>query len=494
MKAVIYARYSSDKQTEQSIEGQLRVCYDFAERNGYSIIHEYIDRAVTGKFDNRAQFQKMLEDSKKQNFEAILVYKFDRFARNRYDSAVYKRTLRSRGIKVVSAMEFISDGPEGILLESMLEGWAEYFSADLAQKVKRGMRESVYKGHFIGGRIPYGFNIVNKRYEINETEAEVVRRTYEMFLSGKTIKEISTRFNSEHLTNKKRQPFTHHQIYDLLTRPIYIGKLVACGIEVENVVTPIISKEKYMRAQELLDLNPKIKSRGDFLLNGKIFCGKCGKAMTGTSGTGRSKIYYYYECKSEKITVKKELIEDLVYDTIKNFLNNTERSSTLAVNIDKYINEAKEADDSDVIKARLKFVDKEITNITNAILRGIINDEIKRKNEELTVEKAQLEYELAQIERDPFNKLTGQNVVAMLKELAQSQESMDKALLIRSVLHKVIINEGKAIIILNATRNNPSKKETNTREILEIALSDDMVRNNSLRCTKKKHLLGVFLF
>lgn len=493
MKAVIYARYSSDKQTEQSIEGQLRVCYDFAERNGYSIIHEYIDRAVTGKFDNRAQFQKMLEDSKKQNFEAILVYKFDRFARNRYDSAVYKRTLRSRGIKVISAMEFISDGPEGILLESMLEGWAEYFSADLAQKVKRGMRESVYKGHFIGGRIPYGFNIVNKRYEINEAEAEVVRRTYEMFLSGKTIKEISTCFNSEHLTNKKGQPFTHHQIYDLLTRPIYIGKLVACGIEVENVVTPIISKERFMRAQQLLDLNPKIKSKGDFLLNGKIFCGKCGKAMTGTSGTGRSKIYYYYECKPERITIKKELIEDLVYDTIKNFLDNAERSSTLAVNIDKYINETKEADASDVIKARLKVIDKEIANITNAILRGIINDEIKRKNEELTEEKCQLEYELTQIERDPFNKLTGQNVVAMLKELSQSQETMDKALLIRSVLHKVIINERKAIIILNATKNSPTKKETDTREILEITLADDMVRNKSPK-VYQKNTLKVFFY
>lgn len=123
-RTVIYARYSCEKQTEQSIEGQLRVCHEFAERNGYIIVHEYIDRAVSGKTDKREQFQRMLQDSAKKEYDYVLVYKLDRFARNRYDSAHYKALLRKNGVKVVSAKEAIAEGSEGILLESVLEGMA----------------------------------------------------------------------------------------------------------------------------------------------------------------------------------------------------------------------------------------------------------------------------------------------------------------------------------------------------------------------------------
>lgn len=121
-KAVIYARYSCEKQTEQSIEGQLRVCNEFAERNGYTVIHNYIDRAVSGKTDKREQFQQMLKDSASKSFEFVIVYKLDRFARNRYDSAMNKATLKKNGVKVLSACEQITDTPEGIILESMIEG------------------------------------------------------------------------------------------------------------------------------------------------------------------------------------------------------------------------------------------------------------------------------------------------------------------------------------------------------------------------------------
>ena len=129
-KAVIYARYSCEKQTEQSIEGQLRVCNEFAERNGYTVIHNYIDRAVSGKTDKREQFQQMLKDSADKSFEFVIVYKLDRFARNRYDSAMNKATLKKNGVKVLSACEQITDTPEGIILESMIEGMAEYYSVE----------------------------------------------------------------------------------------------------------------------------------------------------------------------------------------------------------------------------------------------------------------------------------------------------------------------------------------------------------------------------
>lgn len=144
MKAVIYARYSSDNQREESIEGQLRECLEYAGKNGITVIANYIDRAMTATSDNRPDFQRMIKDSYKRCFDMIIVWKLDRFSRDRYDSAHYKHILKKNGVKVVSAKENISDGPEGIILESMLEGMAEYYSAELSVKVKRGLKENAY--------------------------------------------------------------------------------------------------------------------------------------------------------------------------------------------------------------------------------------------------------------------------------------------------------------------------------------------------------------
>ena len=142
MTAVIYARYSADGQREESIEGQIRECTAYAEKNGFTVVKYYIDRAVSAKTDNRPQFQQMIKDSERGIFDVIIVWKLDRFARNRYDSARYKTQLKRNGVKLVSATEVISAGPEGIILESVLEGYAEYYSADLSEKVVRGMTEN----------------------------------------------------------------------------------------------------------------------------------------------------------------------------------------------------------------------------------------------------------------------------------------------------------------------------------------------------------------
>ncbi len=139
MNVVIYARYSSHNQTEQSIEGQLATCYEYAEKNSYNIVAEYIDRALSGTSDNRPEFQKMIEDSNRKHFQGVLVYQLDRFARNRFDSATYKARLKKNGVRVLSARENISDDASGILVEGLLESMAEYYSAELSQKIKRGM-------------------------------------------------------------------------------------------------------------------------------------------------------------------------------------------------------------------------------------------------------------------------------------------------------------------------------------------------------------------
>ena len=150
---MIYARYSSDSQNESSVEGQLRECKEYAEKQGYTVLTTYIDHALSAKTDDRPEFQKMIRDSAKKQFDIVLIWKLDRFARNRFDSATYRAILKRNGVNVVSAKESISDGPEGIILESMLEGMAEYYSAELSVKVKRGQKENALKCKANGGMI-----------------------------------------------------------------------------------------------------------------------------------------------------------------------------------------------------------------------------------------------------------------------------------------------------------------------------------------------------
>lgn len=182
--AVIYARYSSDSQTEQSIEGQLRVCNEYAKSNDIVILDTYIDRAMTGTNDNRPNFQRMLKDSSRKEWNFVLVYKLDRFSRNKYETAIHKKTLRDNGVKVLSAMENIPDTPEGIILESLLEGMNQYYSAELSQKVRRGMKENRLKGLYQGGGVPYGYRVENKKMVIDESRAEVVRFIYRQYSKG----------------------------------------------------------------------------------------------------------------------------------------------------------------------------------------------------------------------------------------------------------------------------------------------------------------------
>ena len=170
MNAVLYARFSSHSQNEQSIEGQLKACYEFAQREGYIVVGEYIDRALSGKTDNRPQFQKMIADSAKRHFEIIIVYQLDRFSRNRYDSATNKAKLKKNGVRVLSARENITDDASGVLIEGVLESMAEYYSAELSQKIQRGMNLNAEKCLATGSNQPniiFGEKFLNQRVSLD---------------------------------------------------------------------------------------------------------------------------------------------------------------------------------------------------------------------------------------------------------------------------------------------------------------------------------------
>ena len=208
--AVIYARYSSDSQTEQSIEGQLRVCNEYAKSNDIVILDTYIDRAMTGTNDNRPDFQRMIKDSCKREWDFVLVYKFDRFSRNKYETAMHKKTLKDNGVKVVSATEYIPDSPEAIILESMLEGYAEYYSAELSEKIHRGQKDNALKGRNNGGRIPLGFKLgADKKLEIDPTTAPIVQEIFKRYAEGETVRAIVDDLNSRGLKTSRGYKFAY---------------------------------------------------------------------------------------------------------------------------------------------------------------------------------------------------------------------------------------------------------------------------------------------
>ena len=266
MKVIIYARYSSNGQSEQSIEGQIKACREYAERNGYKIIDEYIDRAMTGTTDSRPEFLRMIADSAKRQFGGVLVYQLDRFARNRYDSATYKAKLKKNGVRVLSARENISDDASGVLMEAVLEGMAEYFSAELSQKVKRGLTLNAEKCLFTGSGVPLGYKIIDKKFTIDEDTAPIVKRIFEMYLGGKTMADIIRYLNENGVKTSRGNPFNKNSIRKILTNRKYLGIYIYRDIEIPGGVPQIISNTTFEQAQILMKKNKKAPARANDML------------------------------------------------------------------------------------------------------------------------------------------------------------------------------------------------------------------------------------
>lgn len=294
LRCAIYARFSSRNQTEQSIEGQLNDCNAYADKNGLTVVSTYIDRAFTATSDKRPDFQRMIKDSAKGVFDVVLVWKLDRFARNRYDSATYKNKLKKNGVKVISVMENISDSPEGVLMESILEGYAEYFSKDLAQKTLRGLRESAKK-HRVIGPIPFGYKNDNGTYAVDEHNAQGVKAMFEMYVNGVKHADIAEYLNSHGYKTATGNRFTKNSITMLVKNPRYTGKYTYDTIAIEDEKQRIISDELFEKCNEIRKKNMRCaavrKSKTTYLLSTKIFCGKCKTMMHGESGYGENGIY-----------------------------------------------------------------------------------------------------------------------------------------------------------------------------------------------------------
>ena len=326
--AVIYARFSSHAQNEQSIEGQLAECYNFAQRNDLRITHEYIDRALTGTTDKRPEFLQMIEDSKRKGFQYVLVYQLDRFARNRYDSATYKAKLKKNGVRVLSAKENITDDASGILIEGVLESMAEYYSAELSQKVKRGIAMSAAKCKYFGGVIPLGYKVNSeKSFVLDEELAPVVKTVFEMFVAGSNYAELIRYLNGRGVKTTKGGEFNKNSFQRILSNRRYLGKYIYQGNEIDGGMPRIIDDDLFEQAQQKLALYAAAPARGkakvEYILSEKLICGKCGNKMTGVSAMSKNKtLHNYYKCVGvtkhtcDKRTIRKQYLEDEIITAI----------------------------------------------------------------------------------------------------------------------------------------------------------------------------------
>lgn len=411
---VLYLRYSSDKQTEQSIEGQQRVCKAFCDSHDMNIVAVYVDRALSASHDTakRVDFQRMVKDSDKRLWQGVVVYKLDRFARNRYDSATYKARLRKNGVRVISATENISDNPEGIILESVLEGMAEFYSKELSQKITRGMYESATKCNSCGGQLCLGYQIENKKLVIDPITAPIVKQAFELYAEGVTVAEICERFNRAGYKTRKGVEFNKNSFKSMFKNEKYIGIYKYMDIRVEGGVPAIVDKETFYAVQKRLKSDLEAPSRGkaitDYLLSGKLFCGHCEGQMTGaasTSHTGRK--FFYYTCSNRKrfhnctkSHIRKEFIERAVVE------------DTLSILTPEYIEEladmAVKANDDEIkfntlvpaLEEKVKELESSINNLLKLAESGAISPTLTKRLTELEKEKRTAEKRLLKEQSD----------------------------------------------------------------------------------------------
>lgn len=462
IKAYIYARYSSHNQQEKSIEEQIKDCQKYADEHDVTVLRTYADKAISGKTDNRADFQRMISDVEKGGgVDCIIVYKMDRFARNRYDSALYKSLLKKRGVKVLSAKEAIPDSPEGVILEAIIEGYAEYYSLNLAQHVRRGMEGNANKTLSNGGTTPLGFKVNKDReYEIDEPAAAVVRQIFVMYSSGKTVTEIISYLNEKGFKTAKSLAFTKNSLYHLLRNKKYIGVYTWNGIETPGALPQIIDVETFNKVQNLIGKpthRTKVE-REPFLLTYKLFCGKCGAFMIGDSGKSKSgDRHYYYTCSKKKNhksctkkSVRKGYIERLVVAKTVEFVLNEKTIGKIADGVIAHLAKENENSALPYYKQKISEIDFSISNILKTIEQGATAKAIFSRLEELEAERDSLKILLAK-EATPVPNITHEDIVATLHSFCNGDvdDPHYRETIINLFVNSVWLYDDKIVILYN---------------------------------------------
>ena len=461
LKGVIYARYSDAHQREESIEGQIRECKEYAKREGITIVASYIDRAISGKTDNRPEFQRMIKDSASGQFSAVICWKLDRFSRNRYDSAHNKAILRKNGVRVVSATEPISDDSTGILLESLLEGYAEFYSAELSEKVIRGMTENALKLKYNGGGIAIGYTVdEHSHYQLDPVTSPLVQLAFKRYDKGATIQEITDELRSKGLKGFRGNPLNFNNVTRMLKNRKYTGEYKYRDHVVPNGVPAVVSLDLFERVQSRLVKNAKsparYKAEDRYILSGKLRCGRCGVLFVGESGKSKTgKVHHYYKCGDAKRrkgctkkAVKKAWIEDIVITRVYNMILDDDFLEFTADRLMEY--QARTNINLPIFRQQLAETEKGIKNMLDAIQAGIFTSTTKERLEELENAKRDLEIQIAQEELQAPT-LTREELLFILHEYRQldMNNPIHRQRLIDSFVNAVFLYDDKITFHFN---------------------------------------------
>nr|DAG69204.1 MAG TPA: integrase [Caudoviricetes sp.] len=429
----LYMRYSSDRQTEQSIEGQLRELIAYCRHHNYRVAAVYVDRAISAhaSMDRRPAFQRMLSDSAKAPWKTVLVYKLDRFARNREDSAIARMRLRKNGCTVESAKEGISKNPEGVILEALLEGMAEYYSLELSQKVRRGMSETARKGNSTGGTVPLGYKTEGKRLQVDPLTAPLVQEAFRRYADGDTVASICDDFNARGYRSAKGAMFNKSSFKNIFRNEKYIGIYKFDDVRTENAVPRIVSDELWNAVQSRLKVNAQAPARGKakvpYLLAGKIFCGHCGAPMTGECGRGKGgRTYNYYSCATRKRKnachkkpVQKDWIEDIVAQDAVDVLTDENIEFVAEIAAQQSEEDIKKNTQIPAIRSQIADLESKIRNLTKAIeTASVTPDAIITRIAELESQKKSLSAQLVDEERGVI-PLTKEAVIFFLQSVRE---------------------------------------------------------------------------
>ena len=463
--AVAYYRYSSHRQGEQSIEGQRTEAERWALSNGYTIIKEYADRAMTGTNDDREQFQLMLKEIEKADVEVLILWKVDRMGRNKEEIAHNKYRCKKSNVKVVYTAENIPDTAEGVILESVLEGLAEYYSLQLSQNIRRGQRVSASKAQSTGGPRPMGYlTDSNKKYIVDPEGAAIVRQVFERYIKGESQAEIVEQLNAQGLRTAKNKPYTHNSLRTMLKNEKYIGVYAFKDeVRIEGGTPAIIDAETFRKAQEMLSVNKRAPShkwsKADYILTEKLFCGKCGSMMVGLSGTSKSGIkHHYYACHKQrkkacdKKAVRQAWIEGLVLREAKAILFDDALMDYIAENTYKYwLEDNTDTAYTDALAANLKDVEASLSNLLKALEAGIFNETTKERMDELDAQKKQIQASIEQSRLRTGLQLTKDVILwtlLKLRELDFNDIEAQKRL-VATFINAVFVYDDKVTITFN---------------------------------------------
>lgn len=444
--AVIYARYSAGpRQTDQSIEGQIADCKKYAEQHGLVVSKIYADKHISGKStEGREEFLQMISDARKKLFNAVIVWKIDRFGRDKTDIAIYKRELRKNGITLHYAAEAVPEGPEGIILESLLEGLAEYYSADLRQKVTRGMKESLKKNQW-PGKCPYGYTKdPDKHIIIVPEQAAVVKKIFKLHNEGHSIAEILRILTSTGIYLK------NGSIYRILTNKHYTGKFEMMGITVE--AEPIITEEVWEMSKEKFGSSKKGGAKINYLLSGKCVCSECQSVLTGTHGTSKNgKKFAYYQCPNKCIKpIPKEKYEQIILEEIQENVLSDEI-------IEQIVDRVMELQSEDLPHAEIKRIEglicdfkKKVDNLYIAIEDGLKIEYVKDRIDDYNQKIEDLNIELERLKiKKPL--IPREYLVQWLDSFRSGSIASDDFCekLIQTFISSIVIYSDHSVIVLN---------------------------------------------